>query len=164
MITGATTEVVPDIGLDRLHGLSVHYIKHVQLGKEDSVKSKERELEWRREERLRREEGLAETEAEAEGEWREIQEEMWEVVRAIRGMSIGLERLIRGGEGGGEGRGGDDGNNDEREENRRNSGGHRGGGEKGGGEGGRGNSGGRGGGGGGGTGRGSSAGAVNDRM
>ena len=60
-------EVVPDTGLDRPRGLSVHYKEHVWLGEEDSVKSEEEgELERRREERLRREEGLAEAEAAAE--------------------------------------------------------------------------------------------------
>ena len=79
MMTGATTEVVPDTGLDRPRGLSVHYKGHARPGEEDSVKSEEEgELERRREERLRREEGLAEgeAEAEAEGEWREMREEI----------------------------------------------------------------------------------------
>ena len=82
MMTGATTEVVPDTGLDRPRGLLIHYKGHAWPGEEDSMKSEEEgELEQRREERLRREEGLAEVEAEAEaeGEWRKIWEEMQEV-------------------------------------------------------------------------------------
>ena len=68
IITGATTEIVPDTGLDHPCGLSVHYTGHARPREEDSVKSEERELEQRRKERLRREERLVEAEAEAEAE------------------------------------------------------------------------------------------------
>lgn len=157
-------EVVLDMGLDHPRRLLVHYTEHAWLGEEDSVKSEEeQELKQRREERLCREKGLAEAEAEveAEGKWREMREEMQKVAQVMQGMSIGLERLIRG-EGGGGG-GGDDGNDGGEGENGGNGEGNEGGGG-GGGRGGRGNSGGGGRGNRGGSGgRGSSAEATNDR-
>lgn len=69
IIIEATIEIVLDMSLDYLYGLSVHYIKHMWPRKKNSMKSeKERELEWRREIRLHRKERLTKAEAETKSE------------------------------------------------------------------------------------------------